>query len=181
LLSIARDIHILRDLGIREECISTYRICCTVLQVGAAKGLTLKHLGDILVRFPDGDYCDKLGPLAPQSFERRDSDDTSTLERLVALAKLGAEEKMSKLSQQPPVAETDLFGDVEMEVFAQLFHSYSTALVSAQSTDRPPSPLRTVPIDSASSLPCSMASSQSRALEGMPIQRQQAVGVGLLP
>ncbi|TMW56673.1 hypothetical protein Poli38472_006683 [Pythium oligandrum] len=53
-LDVAHDAAILRSLGIEEECITTMRICTTVLKIGADAGFSLFDIGTLLQR--DGDF-----------------------------------------------------------------------------------------------------------------------------
>jgi len=47
-----RDVDILRSLDLSPECIATYRICCHLLKICAARGLRLYDIGNMMVRAP---------------------------------------------------------------------------------------------------------------------------------
>jgi hypothetical protein len=133
-LSPARDAQILRDLRFLDGSISTYRICCTLLKRGAARGLSLRELGDMVVR-PGilGDYCDAYGPLVGGRSSGSDVGDEgvggiiggvdedgvpSTLELLVARAKREASRSD---------ADVLTFGDEELSRFQALLEAYISA------------------------------------------------------
>jgi len=49
-LNVSNDAHILRKLGIREECVKTMMISTTLLKLGAARRLTLAQIAGLLCR-----------------------------------------------------------------------------------------------------------------------------------
>lgn len=49
-LNVAKDAALLRELGIREECVRTMMISTTLLKLGAAKGMTLFQIAHLLCR-----------------------------------------------------------------------------------------------------------------------------------
>lgn len=132
-LDIGRDEHLLRSLCIPEASIATYRICCTLLKEGAARGLKLKELADMVLREPGLEYSDNYGPLcagdgaaALEAITGLDGERPSTLERLVAMAK----EKADAASSAVVLAKTEAFGDAELNAFRGLLHEYVSALLA---------------------------------------------------
>jgi hypothetical protein len=128
-LDIRRDEHLLRSLGLREASIATFRIGCTLLQEGAALGLRLKDLADVMLREPGLDYTDNYGPLrdsAAACEAAKDGERPSTLERLVAMAK----EAATGTPLVPPARE--VFGDAELAAFRGLLRKYIGALLAAR-------------------------------------------------
>jgi hypothetical protein len=92
-LDMGRDLLLLRDLGIAEASVASYRIGCALLVAGARRGLAPIDLADVALRDPRFDYDDRIGPLARGAGDAGgavggdDDERPSTLERLVGLAK----------------------------------------------------------------------------------------------
>lgn len=56
-IDLEQDINMLNRLGIRRECLRTYRISTTLLMKGAAKGLTLFEIGSMASREDPDEPC----------------------------------------------------------------------------------------------------------------------------
>mmetsp|Transcript_16768 Transcript_16768/g.30085 ORF Transcript_16768/g.30085 Transcript_16768/m.30085 type:complete len:913 (+) Transcript_16768:142-2880(+) len=68
-LDIDRDIELLRsNLGIREACLRTMKITCTVLKKGVAAGLTLRQIAGIICR-NDLDVPSELEAMCTQAYK----------------------------------------------------------------------------------------------------------------
>jgi hypothetical protein len=163
-LKMNRDVDILRGLGIGEDCISTYRICCTVLTVGAERGLTLFDLGNILLRYPAKRYNGEVGPLSHTHDIFEGQPVLSTLERLVQLSKHRV--SMDRGDQQ--VNNPNVFGDLEMDTFTTLFIEFVDALLLTREGERSNPTLPGAYLGQG-------GSSFLSKLEGMPLQRQRVV------
>lgn len=147
-LDLGRDEHLLRSLGLREASVATYRVGCSLLQDGAARGLRLKDLADLMLRAPGLDYSDNYGPLRKDGARAADSaafeadastdgERPSTLERLVAAAKEEVDAAFWRAQPAPGAAPLapparDAFGDAELAAFRGLLREYIDALLAAR-------------------------------------------------
>ncbi len=149
-LDIALDVSILRELGIPESSVSTFKISSTLLKAGAEAGLTLRDIGDLVLGVVDlaADLNSNVGPLTSVEGAAPPGGHGTVLERLVALAK-GAQSASGSVD--------DLFGDEELQRFSDLVGRYLRARYSGTGYVTP------------AALVC------AKGLEGGPLQRQAAI------
>ena len=151
--------------------------------MGAERGLTLHSLGSMLLRDPDLDYSDQVGPLlaqtrqqldpsgdGPGSLDRSLEERPSTLEKLVSLATARALQSPScadlpsAAAPEPGGGNSPAFGDAELEHFVQLVDEFITAKAEAESK-------------AEGSLVGGYASGEeTKGLEGAPLRRTKASG-----
>ena len=134
-----RDVQLLRDLEFRESSISTYTICCTFLKRGAKRGLTLKELGEMLVRSPSRDYTDAFGPLSTPTPLEETANRPSTVERLVSQAAEMVQARREEIEYEGtgiPSSATPShgrqFAEEELSAFVELLEQYLEAWANGQ-------------------------------------------------
>ena len=98
-LDPVRDVALLRPLHLPEASIATYRICTEFLKIGVDRDLTLREIGNMMVRDPAS---------CPHDIPCEWPCEPSVLETLVAEAAAGG----------------DRFGDAEIERFRSAFNGY---------------------------------------------------------
>lgn len=68
-IDVERDAKLLRNVGVREESITTFRLCSYLLKIGASAGRSLHDIASMLIRHGDGSQPSSLEIMI---FETRD-------------------------------------------------------------------------------------------------------------